>query len=95
MRTILSIKILFRSPVKTIVTFLLLTAISFMLLSRVYEYAITAREYKNIENTYQGIGTIEVSSPEKIRVDGPMFLTSDHYNPNSPEGTWEDTRYQG
>lgn len=95
MRTILSIKMLIRSPIKTIVTLLLLTAISFMLLSRVYEYAVTAREYKSIENTYQGIGTIEVSPPEKIGVDGPMFLTSFHYNPDSPDGTWEDTRYQG
>lgn len=95
MRTILSIKMLFRSPIKTIVTLLLLTAISFMLLSRVYEYAVTAREYKSIENTYQGIGTIEVSPPEKIGVDGPMFLTSNHYNPDSPDGTWEDMRYQG
>ncbi|MDF2543751.1 MAG: transporter permease subunit [Herbinix sp.] len=95
MRKILSIKMLFRSPIKTIVTLLLLTSISFMLLSRVYEYAVTAREYKSIENTYQGIGTIEVSPPEKIEVDGPMFLTSYHYNPDSPDGTWEDTRYQG
>lgn len=37
MRTILSIKMLFWSPIKTIVTLLLLTAITFMLLSRVYE----------------------------------------------------------
>lgn len=95
MRIILSIKMLFRSPIKTIVTLLLLTAISFMLLSRVYEYAITAREFKSIENTYQGIGTIEVSPPEKTGVDGPQFLTSDHYNPDSQDGTWEDTRYQG
>jgi ABC-type antimicrobial peptide transport system permease subunit len=86
---------LFRSPIKTIVTLLLLTAISFMLLSRVYEYAVTAREYKSIENTYQGIGTIEVSPPEKLDIGSPQFLTSDHYNLNSPDGTWEDTRYQG
>ncbi len=95
MRIILSIKMIFRSPIKTFVTFLLLTAISFMLLSRTYEYAVTAREYRNIENTYQGIGTIEVSPPERIVVEGPNFLTSDHYNPDSPDGTWEDTRYQG
>jgi ABC-type antimicrobial peptide transport system permease subunit len=86
---------LLRSPIKTIVTLLLLTAITFMLLSRVYEYAVTAREYKSVENTYQGIGTIEVSPPEKIEVGSPEFLTSFQYNPDSPDGTWEDTRYQG
>lgn len=58
MRKSLSIKMFFRSPVKTLLTFLLLAAATFALFSRVMDYAITMQGTKNIEGDYHCVASL-------------------------------------
>ena len=51
MKPKLSLKVLYRSPVKTILTFILLAAVTFALFSQVMEYAVTSREMKKAVET--------------------------------------------
>ena len=90
----LSIITLFRSPVKTILTFLLLFAVSFALFSRVGEYAASAQEFARMAEGYRGIGLVEAAPPEFIDIRTPFYVTGSYYNPDHPDGTWEDTRYK-
>ena len=92
-RLSLSVKMLFRAPVKTFLTFLLLTAVMYALLARVSEYTVTAREFRELAASYRGIGLIEISSPQFTDITWSEYLTSNQYNPGHPDGTWEDTRY--
>ena len=59
MRPRLSIITLFRSPLKTMVTFLLLLATSFAFVSRGAEYAATVREIDRAEAEYSAVGTVQ------------------------------------
>ena len=93
MRPLLSIKMLFRSPIKTLVTFLLLTAISFALFARVLDYAATSREFEQAVQNYRGVGVIEVAPPVYTDIGTPRYLMGTWYNPDNTDGTWEDTRY--
>ena len=66
MRSIFSLKALLRTPVKTLITFLLLAAVSFAFFSRVSEYAVTSRELNRIATGYQGVGMIEREAPPRV-----------------------------
>lgn len=59
MRPLQSIKTLFRTPFKTLITFLLLAVVMFAFFSRIAEYSVTSREMKNVAEKYRGIGSIE------------------------------------
>ncbi len=63
MRKSLALKILLRSPVKTILTFLLIAAASFALFSRVTDYAIVNRESAKAESFYYGVAGLDNSTP--------------------------------
>ena len=85
---------LIRSPVKTLLTVVLLAAVMFALLSRVSEYAVTAEEFNSLAKTYHGIGIVEATPPVLTDFTWSEFLTSNKYNPDNPDGTWENTRYE-
>ena len=58
MRKSISLKMLFRSPLKTLLTFLLVAAATFALFSRVLDYAITMQGTKNMEGNYHCIASL-------------------------------------
>ncbi len=59
MRPFLSLKTLLRTPFKTLLTFLLITAASFALFSRVADYAITQREMERTTVYYRGVAALD------------------------------------
>jgi len=83
-----------RAPVKTLLTLILLAAVTYALLIRVTEYAVTAQEINLLASDYKGVAIVEVSSPVFTDFTWSDFLTSDQYNPAHPDGTWEETRYK-
>ena len=58
MKPKLSLKILYRSPVKTILTFILLVAVTFALFSQVLEYSVAKREMEKAVESYKGTGSV-------------------------------------
>lgn len=63
MRKSLALKTLLRSPVKTMLTFLLIAAASFALFSRVTDYAIVNRESAKAESFYYGVAALNNGVP--------------------------------
>ena len=61
MRAKLSLKTLYRSPVRMVLTFILLVAVTFTLFSQVLEHAVTVREINKSAEQYDGVGAVEVS----------------------------------
>ena len=55
MRHKIAFKTLYRSPVRMILTLILLVAVTFTLFSQVLEHAVTVREIEKAEETYDGI----------------------------------------
>lgn len=64
MRKTIALKTLLRSPVKTILTFLLIASASFALFSRVTDYAVTTRETKNAESLYHAVASLDNEVPD-------------------------------
>lgn len=64
MRKTIALKSLLRSPVKTILTFLLIASASFALFSRVTDYAVTTRETKNAESLYHAVASLDNDVPD-------------------------------
>ena len=62
----LSLKTLFRAPLKTAVTFLLIAAASFALFSRVTDYAVTSREMRAAADYYQGVVALNNNIPDSF-----------------------------
>lgn len=109
MRKSTALKTLFRSPAKTILTFLLIAAASFALFSRVTDYAVTRREAAKAESFYNGVAALDNSSPviiTTVNIEGVDWGTS--YDPDDipwpadgqieeftslPGATLADTRY--
>ena len=58
MKPKLSLKTLFRSPVKTVLTFLLILAVTFSLFSQVLEYSVAKREMEKAVAEYKGVGSV-------------------------------------
>ncbi len=63
MRKSLALKTLLRSPLKTLLTFLLIAAASFALFSRITDYAIVSRESAKAESFYYGVAALNNSTP--------------------------------
>ena len=57
----LAMKSLLRSPARTLLTFVLLGAVSFAFFSQVVEYTVTSREFRKAAGQYAGIGTAEAA----------------------------------
>ena len=54
------IRSLYRSPLKTVLTLLLLAAAAFLFLYNLSEYSISDREYREARDKYEGVLTVEV-----------------------------------
>ena len=67
MRTSLSVKMLLRTPLKTLLTFLLIAATAYMLFFCVAEYVVTSREFERVIAFYKGIGAVEVEAAQVYR----------------------------
>lgn len=68
MRKSITLKALLRSPLKTMLTFMLIAAASFALFSRVADYVITGRETANAEGFFHGVAALDNTVPD-IMVD--------------------------
>ena len=78
MKPSLALKTVLRSPVRTVLTLVLLGLTSFALFTRVAEYAITRREIYNAASHYRGVGAAEISPPhEFILPYGPLYIEAD------------------
>lgn len=79
MKAKISLKTLYRSPVKTVLTFLLLAAVTFALFAQVMEHAVTQRELDNAISAYFGAGNVEntVLHPNARAVDRPVYIYTD------------------
>lgn len=64
MRTSIAMKSLLRSPVKTLLTFLLIASASFALFSRVTDYAVTTREAENARSLYHAVAWLNNEVPD-------------------------------
>ncbi len=53
------LKSLYRSPLKTVLTLLLLAAAAFLFLYNLSEYSVADREYREARNQYEGVLTVE------------------------------------
>ena len=84
---------LFRSPVKTVLTVLLLTAAAFLLLDNLSSYAMQTEAVKQAEEQVEGVLTVE-RSQVRNPWDGTRstFLLSDPTNPG--ETYREDCSYE-
>lgn len=97
MRKSIAFKNLLRSPLKTLLTLLLIAAASFALFSRVTDYAITTRESAKAESFYYGVAALDNSSPPM----GDYFLEPKEWPDDAhiqefsslPGVTLADTRY--
>ena len=106
MRPLLSIKTLFRTPLKTFLIFILIAAASFAVFSRVTDLAITSREVSRVSSFYRGICALDTGVPTNtsdlvrssmlsLPNDVPPALTKEEINAFSSlkQVTSVDTRY--
>ncbi len=77
LRPIQSIKTLYRSPVKTLLTFILLSVVTFAFFSQTAEYAVTSREFNSATRQYCGIGAAEISPPVDSHPESPNYIFAD------------------
>ncbi len=82
-----SLKSLYRSPLKTAVTLLLLAATAFLFLYNLGEYAVSDREYREAREKYEGVLTVEEAP---VTANNAMstgyFLLTDPTNPGRTFG---------
>lgn len=91
MRIAYSVLDLHRSPLKTTMTLLLLTAAAFLFLYHLSEYATNNHQYRETHSHYQGVLTVE-EQPVAEQVDArySFFLLTDETNLGH---TWERFSY--
>lgn len=87
MKKTIAWKTLLRSPLKTILTFLLITAASFALFSRVTDYAVTMREIRNAESFYNGVAALDNTVPS-FSLSGQSPELGDYLDIKTEEGRW-------
>lgn len=72
---------LYRSPLKSGLTLLLLAVAAFLFLYNLSEYSVANQEYKEARDKYEGVLTVEESPVEKPDDLFDLFLLSDETNP--------------
>ena len=77
MKPLLILKTIFRTPLKSLLTFILLSLVMFSLITRVAEYSIIEREIKNAAKEYQGIGTSEISEAKESFPQTHSYIKTD------------------
>ncbi len=85
MKLSLAIKTMFRSTGKTLVTFLLITAVTFGLLSQVAEFVVTKREFNRAKELYTGTGSVEAgkTTDAALNTGFPTYYRADKRVSNS------------
>ena len=72
------IQSLYRSPLKTALTLLLLAAAAFLFLYNLSEYSISDREYREARDRYEGVLTVEVEPvPDNTSIYDLFLLTDE------------------
>lgn len=69
MRKSIALKSLLRSPMKTLLTFLLIAAASFALFSRITDCAVTMREMTAARSVYHGVVALDNTVPDRIVIE--------------------------
>ena len=83
---------LYRSPLKTGLTLLLLAAAAFLFLYNLSEYSVSHREYREARDRYEGVLTVEESEvAELVDARYNFFLLTDETNPGR---TWDRFSYE-
>ena len=86
---------LYRRPLKTILTLLLLAAAAFLFLYNLGEYNVSDREYREARDKYEGVLTVEEQSVPDNPSFYDYFLMTDETNPgNSYDQKYEDNHHQ-
>ena len=81
------LKSLYRSPLKTILTLVLLAAAAFLFLYNLSEYSMADRKYREARDKYEGVLTVEeLPVPEKEDTNEDYFLLTDPTNPGRTFG---------
>ena len=75
-----------RSPLKTILTLLLLAAAAFLFLYNLSEYSVSDREYREARDRYEGVLTVEERVIPDNRSVFDYFLLTDKTNPGDTYG---------
>ena len=85
-----NLRSLYRSPLKTAVTLLLLAAAAFLFLYNLSEYAVSDREYRDARDKYEGVLTVDGTALPDNNTIYDYFLLTDETNP----GNTYDLQYE-
>ncbi|MBQ8831279.1 MAG: ABC transporter permease [Oscillospiraceae bacterium] len=77
MRPKLSLKTLYRSPVRTVLTFILLVAVTFSFVSQVLEYSVAKREMEKMVALYDGVLNVSQKTFSSGERDNPGYIYAD------------------
>lgn len=86
------LKSLYRSPLKTALTLLLLAAAAFLFLYNLSEYSVSSREYREARDRYEGVLTVD-SVPLKMETMGSAYDYFLHTDPTNPAKTYGKVNY--
>ncbi|MBR3059294.1 MAG: FtsX-like permease family protein [Oscillospiraceae bacterium] len=88
------LKSLYRSPLRSLLSLLLLAAAAFLFLYNLSEYSVAEREYAEAKEQYEGVLTVE-EQPVPDNTDNlrEYFLLSDETNPGNTYGMLEYLDY--
>ena len=83
------LKSLYRSPLRSLLSLLLLAAAAFLFLYNLSEYSVAEREYAEAKEQYEGVLTVE-EQPVPDNTDNlrDYFLLSDETIRETPMGCW-------
>ena len=86
------LKTLYRSPLRSILTLLLLAAAAFLFLYNLSEYTASSRQYREARAHYQGVLTVEEEQvTEQVDPRYNFFILTDETNPGR---TWDRFSYE-
>jgi ABC-type transport system, involved in lipoprotein release, permease component len=77
MKSSVYFKTLYRSPLKTILTLLLLAVAAFLFLYNLEEYSVSDREYREARDKYEGVLTVEEQAVQDLKTPFDFFLLTD------------------
>ena len=94
MKLVTHLKSLYRSPLRSLLSLLLLAAAAFLFLYNLSEYLVSEREYREARDQYEGVLTVE-EQPVPDHTDNlrDYFLISDETNPGNTYGMLDDADY--
>ena len=78
-----NLRSLYRSPLKTAVTLLLLVAAAFLFLYNLAEYSVADREYREARDKYEGVLTVDGTVLPDNHTIYDYFLLTDETNPGN------------